>query len=36
VRHFDGGFAVRFIERQELQHLEARVNLDVVVGYGLS
>jgi hypothetical protein len=36
VRHFDGGFAVCFIERQELQHLEARVNLDVVVGYGLS
>jgi hypothetical protein len=36
VRHFDGGFAVRFIERQDLQHLEARVNLDVVVGYGLS
>ncbi len=36
VRHFDGGFALRFIERQDLQHLEARVNLDAVVGYGLS
>ncbi|HZC54578.1 MAG TPA: hypothetical protein VE396_00840 [Xanthobacteraceae bacterium] len=35
VRHFDGGFAVRFIERQNLQHIEARVNLDLIVGYGL-
>jgi hypothetical protein len=36
VRHFDGGFALRFVEKQDLQHLEARVNLDAVVGYGLS
>jgi hypothetical protein len=36
VRHVDGGFAVRFIERQDLQHLEARVNLDVVLAYCLS
>ncbi|HEX3502849.1 MAG TPA: PilZ domain-containing protein [Xanthobacteraceae bacterium] len=28
VRHFEGGFAVRFIERQDIQRLEARVNLD--------
>jgi hypothetical protein len=35
VRHFDGGFAVRFIEKQDIQHLEARVNLDEVAGYGL-
>jgi hypothetical protein len=35
VRHFDGGFAVRFIERQDLQHIEGRVNLDSVLGYGL-
>lgn len=35
VRHFDGGFAVQFIERQHPQHLEARVGLDVVAGYGL-
>ena len=35
VRHFDGGYALHFIERQDLQHLEARVNLDEVVGYGL-
>jgi hypothetical protein len=35
VRHFDGGFAVQFIERQSLQHIEARVNLDSVLGYGL-
>ncbi len=30
VRHFDGGFAVQFIERQDVQHIEARVNLDSV------
>jgi hypothetical protein len=35
VRHFDGGFAVQFIERQDLQHVEARVNLASVSGYGL-
>jgi hypothetical protein len=28
VRHFDGGFAVRFIERQDVQRLEARLKLD--------
>ncbi len=30
VRHFDGGFAVQFIQRQDVQHIEARVNLDSV------
>jgi hypothetical protein len=35
VRHFDGGFALRFVEKQELQHLEARVSLDAVASYGL-
>ncbi len=35
VRHFEGGFAVLFIERQDVQHVEARVNLDSVSGYGL-
>ncbi len=28
VRHFDGGFAVRFVERQDVQRLETRLNLD--------
>ena len=32
VRHFDGGFAVRFIERQDVQRLEARLILDTT-GY---
>jgi hypothetical protein len=35
VRHFDGGFAVQFIQRQDVQHVEARVNLDSISGYGL-
>jgi hypothetical protein len=35
VRHFDGGFAVRFIQRQDLQHVEARVNLDTVAHFSL-
>jgi hypothetical protein len=34
VRHFDGGFAVRFIERQDVQRLEARLILDTT-GYTL-
>jgi hypothetical protein len=34
VRHFDGGFAVRFVEKQDVQRLEARVNLDAT-GYNL-
>jgi hypothetical protein len=32
VRHFDGGFAVRFVERQDVQRLETRLNLDTT-GY---
>jgi hypothetical protein len=32
VRHFDGGFAVRFVERQDVQRLEARLILDTT-GY---
>jgi hypothetical protein len=28
VRHFKGGFAVRFVEKQDLQRLETRLNLD--------
>jgi len=28
VRQFDGGFAVRFIEKQDIQRLESRINLD--------
>jgi hypothetical protein len=28
VRHFDGGFAVRFIEKQDVQRLEMRLVLD--------
>lgn len=32
VRHFEGGFAVRFIERQDVQRLETRLNLDTT-GY---
>jgi hypothetical protein len=28
VRHFDRGFAVRFIEKQDIQRLESRLNLD--------
>lgn len=32
VRHFDGGFAVRFVEKQDVQRLEVRVNLDAT-GY---
>jgi hypothetical protein len=34
VRHFDGGFALCFVERQDVQRLEARVNLDAT-GYTL-
>ncbi|MGA2892576.1 MAG: PilZ domain-containing protein [Xanthobacteraceae bacterium] len=30
VRHFEGGFAVQFVERQDPQHVEARLNLDPV------
>jgi hypothetical protein len=30
VRHFDGGFAIRFIERQDLQYLEGRVRPEAV------
>jgi hypothetical protein len=30
VRHFDGGFAIRFIERQDLRRLEARVSPEAV------
>ncbi len=29
VRHFVGGFAVRFVEKQDAQRLETRVNLDL-------
>jgi hypothetical protein len=32
VRHFNGGFAVRFVERQDVQRLEARLILDTT-GY---
>jgi hypothetical protein len=28
VRHFDGGFALRFVQKQDVQRLEARLNLD--------
>jgi hypothetical protein len=35
VRHLDGGFAVQFTERQNVQHVEARVNLESVSGFGL-
>jgi hypothetical protein len=28
VRHFEGGFAVRFVERQDVQRLEMRLALD--------
>ncbi len=34
VRHFDGGFAVRFVEKQDIQRLEARLILDTT-GYTL-
>jgi len=35
ARHFDGGFAVQFTERQNMQHVEAWVNLESVSGFGL-
>jgi hypothetical protein len=28
VRHFEGGFAMRFVEKQDVQRLETRLNLD--------
>ena len=34
VRLFDGGFAVRFVEKQDVQRLAARVSLDAT-GYTL-
>ncbi len=34
VRHFVGGFAVRFVEKHDAQRLETRVNLDLT-GYSL-